>query len=320
MTDGIVHDRSASTGAPPDVVDLRDGAPPAPPELVTSRPRPGVDLPDPDRVPPRTEHRGSRGRTAVVVAVLTVIGFALLVVFLLPAVSRVRQEHRADEYTTADATLTEGDPAFALQIPSIAVNTVVVSGASPELLRGGPGWREGTATPGQGNTVIMGHSTLWDYSFGRLGDLKSGALIYLRTRGGLVYAYKVTSVKSVSGESTSVLDPTGPSRVTLVTSAGGPLDSRRIVVQASKDGTQPDVPEDQRTELRDEPGPFDERSGGGLLLLVGGLAVIAVGVFGAVELRRRTSLVTTVVVAGPAVALGVGLVLFHLDSFLPMTY
>jgi LPXTG-site transpeptidase (sortase) family protein len=314
----------------PDVVDLRDGVAPLPtaaeePPRFTQgppAPQPSVDLPEPDWVPPtQSEERSGLGRKALVAVVATVIGFALLVVFLLPAFSRVRQTHRADEYAVADAELTAGDPAFALQIPAIGLNEVVVTGATPQLLRGGPGWREGSATPGQGNTVVLGHSTLWGYSFGRLKDLTSGSPIYARMRDGRVYVYKVTSVKEVDGDDTDVLDPTGPSRMTLVTSAGGPFDSRRVVVQASKDGAQPAVPEDQRVRIRKgDPGDFDQRAGGGLLLLVGGIAVAALGVYGAVELRRRTSLLTTVVVAGPAVALGVGLILFHLDSFLPTTY
>ncbi|UDY37920.1 sortase [Dermatobacter hominis] len=329
-----------------DVVDLRDGAsqppvvpeaprPPVPPEASpqqapegsqfehgASAPQPAVDLPEPDPPPPTgPDPRSSLGRRAVIAVVGGVVAFALLVVFLLPAFARVRQTHRADEYTQADPRLTSGDPAFALQIPAIGFNEVVVTGATPELLRGGPGWREGSATPGQGNTVVLGHSTLWGYSFGRLKDLTSGSLVYARMRDGRVYVYKVTSVKEVDGDDTDVLDPTGPSRMTLVTSAGGPFDSRRVVVQAAKDGTQPAVPDDQRVRLvKGDQGGFDGRGAGGLVLLVGGAAVAALGVFGAVELRRRTSLVTTVVVAGPAVALGVGLVLFHLDSFLPMTY
>lgn len=315
-----------------EVVDLRDGAVPADrpatdPSPSTSRhdppaARPTVDLPEPERAPPEAQpDRSVLGRRAVLAVVGAVVAFALLVVFLLPAFSRVRQTHRADEYVAADADLAPGDPAFALQMPTIGFNEIVVAGATPQLLRGGPGWREGSATPGQGNTVVLGHSTLWGYSFGRLGDLTSGAPIYVRMRDGRVYVYKVTSVKKVPGDETGVLDPTGPSRLTLVTSAGGPFDSSRLVVRAATDGTQVPVPEDQRVEVvAGDPATFDQRTGGGLVLLVGGGVVAALGVYGAVELRRRTSLLTTVVVAGPAVALGVGLVLFHLDSFLPTTY
>jgi acetolactate synthase-1/2/3 large subunit len=48
--------------------------------------------------------------------------------------------------------------------------------------------------------------------------------------------------------------------------------------------------------------------------------LIAVGVVAARDLRTRYSVGVAVLVAGPAAALGVVLVLFHLDAFLPITY
>ena len=306
-----------------DIVDLRVGDDPlssprdTSPRDTSSPADVSTDGTDPGGPP----GGASRARTAVVATVAGLMVCALLVVFLLPLSGRQRQQHRADEYQTAQSRLVAGDPAFVLQIPAIGLNTVAVKGAEPSLLRGGPGWREGSAAPGQGNTVVLGHSTLWEYSFGRLADLRGGARVYLRTRDGRVYRYKVNRVRTVPDGRTSVMDPGGPVRLTLVTSAGGPLDSSRTVVQAQADGPQPEVPARSRVKLvRGDQGSFDERGPGGLVLLLSGLLVVAIGAFGFVELRRRYQLPTVLVVAGPAIALGIVLVLFNLDAFLPITF
>ena len=54
-------------------------------------------------------------------------------------------------------------------------------------------------------------------------------------------------------------------------------------------------------------------------LLAGALVAVA-GAFAARDLRRRYSLGVAVVSGGPVVAIGVVLVLFNLNSFLPVTY
>ncbi len=314
------------TGAEP-AIDLRtrtgpgggpaDAAGPAPVDTVPDGP-PAPEVPEDD-----TRDTGpSRARSVLIAVLLGLLALACLEVFLLPVAYRQRQQHRVDEYRDAKADLAVGDAAFVLQVPTIGLDEVVVKGASPVLIRGGPGWRDGSAPPGQGNTVILGHSTRWGYPFGKIEDLAAGASIYLRTRTGEVFVYRVTKVRTVGDGDTKVMDPSGPSRLTLVTSAGGPLDGRRVVVQAGVKGTPPEIPEDQRVKIvpDKDPGPFDERGGGGLLLLLAGIAVVAIGVYGFVELRRRYQMSTVLIVAGPAVALGVVLILFNLDAFLPITY
>ena len=329
MTDLTARRDGADT-----TIDLRGDGPtahvPAPRPVESPVPEgdAGVQSDDVPWIPPDGDGEAgpggrSRARTVLAAVLVGLLALACLEVFLVPVSYRVRQEHRRDEYRDPKARLAVGDAAFLLQIPAIGVDEVVVKGVSPALLRGGPGWRTGSAAPGQGNTVLLGHSTRWGYPFGRLGDLRSGNPIYLRTRDGRVYVYKVTKVgKDVPDGRTSVMDPTGPQRLTLVTSAGGPLDSRRVVVQAGKSGPQPEVPARLRERVRADahPAPFDQRGPGGLLLLVGGIAVAGIGVFGLVELRKRYGTLTVLVVAGPAIALGVVLVLFNLDAFLPVTY
>ncbi len=332
------------TAAGPEVsIDLREGehqpaaeagpvlAPaPTPPPFAPPEPGPPVVEPEgstPHDDPPE-EHEvaqrsgPSRARGVLIAVLVGLLVLACLEVFLLPAAYRVRQTHRLDEYREAKQHVAEGEPALALQAPTIGMDLVVVKGATPDLLRGGPGWRDGSAPPGQGNTVILGHSTRWGYPFGRLDELKSGNPIYVRTRDDRVYVYKVTKVRTVDDDATGVMDPSGPQRLTLITSAGGPLDGRRLVVQAGRSGPQPAVPKAQKVDVVDtkRPGPFDERGGGGMLLLLAGAAVAAIGVYGFVELRHRYQMVTVICVAGPAIALGVVLVLFNLDAFVPLTY
>ncbi|MBM3662788.1 MAG: sortase [Actinobacteria bacterium] len=266
---------------------------------------------------------GGRSGRVVVLAVLGgLLALALLIVFLLPESASVRQQHLRDEYREPATEVAVGEAALLLQIPILGMDQVVTRGAEPVQLRGGPGWREGSAPPGQGNTVILGHSTLWSYPFGQIDQLVGGNRIFVRTRDDRVYVYKVTEVTKVDGSETEVMVADGPTRLTLVTSAGGPFSSERVVVTASASGPQPEVPEDARVPVSDseDVGSFDERPASGAVLLLAGAMVAVAGAFAARDLRRRYSLGVAVVIGGPVVAIGVVLVLFNLNSFLPVTY
>jgi len=268
------------------------------------------------------EADGRSGRVAVLAALAGILVFALLVVFLLPESAEVRQQHLRDEYREPTTEVAVGEAALLLQIPVLGLDQVVTRGAEPVQLRGGPGWREGSAPPGQGNTVILGHSTLWNYPFGQLDALAGGNRIFLRTRDDRVYVYKVTEVTTVGGDATDVMQADGPTRLTLITSAGGPFSSKRLVVKAAASGPQPEVPEDAAVAVSDtdDVGSFDERPATGAVLLVAGIAVAVAGAFALRNLRRRYSAGVAFVVGGPVVAIGVVLVLFNLNSFLPVTY
>lgn len=304
-------------------------APPSPP-VGAADVDPAVDpafgltepVVEPGLEPDDEPGRRNNGRAIVLGVLAGILLFVMLLVFLLPLSAQARQQHLRDEYREPAPSVANGEAALLLQIPAIGLDQVVTRGAEPAQLQGGPGWREGSAPPGQGNTVILGHLTLWSYPFGNLADLQGGSRIYVRTRDDRVYLYKVTKVEQVSGDATEVMQASGPNRITLITSAGGPFDSRRTVVQATAAGPQPEVPEDQRVPVSDtkQVGSFDERPPGGAALLVVGFLVVAVGVVAARDLRRRYSVAVAVLVAGPAMALGVVLVLFHLDAFLPVTY
>jgi LPXTG-site transpeptidase (sortase) family protein len=286
---------------------------------------PGPDEDDPPVVDDAPDGGGEDRHLARRVVIWILAGllvFALLVVFLLPQAAGQRQQHLRDEYREAASDVPFGDAALLLQIPVLGLDQVVVKGATPDLLRGGPGWRAGSAPPGQGNTVIVGRSTLWSYPFGQIEDLQGGNSIFLRTRDDRVYRYKVTKVSTVDGDETEVMRAGGSTRLTLITSAGGPLDSRRVVVQAAAAGAQPPVPEDQEVDVSNtsDVGSFDERPLGDVLLLLGGIGVLVIGIVSVRELRRRYGSLAVFVVAVPPLALGVVLILFHLDALLPITY
>ena len=68
-----------------------------------------------------------------------------------------------------------GDVMALLQIPSIGVETYVVSGVQPADLKHGPGHYPDTPMPGQlGNSAIAGHRTTYGQPFYRLDELKPG--------------------------------------------------------------------------------------------------------------------------------------------------
>lgn len=261
------------------------------------------------------------GRAAVVAGVVALLVLVLLVVFLLPLAAGQRQQQRVDQYVEPSPTFEPGEPAFVVQIPAIGLNQVVVSGSEPAELRGGPGWRNGTASPGQGNTVVLGRSTLWGAPFGRLEDVPAGSVISVRTIDGRVYRYRVDRVRTVDDDDEAPMRQSGPKRLTLVTSAGGPFDTDRVVLVAGIAGRPPAVPEDYEADVqRGDPGPYDDRPPGDALLLVSGVMVAALGVWGALAFRGRRSFLAIALVAGPTIALGIVLVLFHLDAFLPTTF
>lgn len=322
-----------------EVIDLRQSG------LPTGAAAPGTAGPDSaDSGPADTEPaRASspadrfRGRRIVLAVLLALIGIVVVDIVFGSVAHTERQRHLADEFRERDgaADLRSGDASSVIQAPDIGLNQVVIEDATAAHLRGGPARRLDSATPGGGNTVIMGRSSRFSGPFDHLDDLAEGNLIALQSRDGGVVEYEVSSIERIAGDETEVLRDDGTPRLTLITSSGGPLSSRRLVVTATPVGVEPaaDDPADDPAEERDvapdasegrdgaaePPLGFDLREGGRILLLAG-LVVMALGGVVAWELRRRYSPLTIVAVAGPAVALGLALFLFNLDGFLPTTY
>jgi LPXTG-site transpeptidase (sortase) family protein len=314
-----------------------------------------IDLrPDPDETEPSSVEESTldSGQTDEVVdpaaslkrrrIILAVIVSLILLVaadaVIGAAVHAEHQRHLSAEFAIPTEELEVGDAAFVLQIPALGVNEVVVEGASASELRGGPGRRLDSVQPGDsGNTVIQGHKTRFGGPFGQLNDLKGGNSIYLRSRSGDVTVYKVAKVRKVGSDQVKYLEFEGPNRLTLVSSAGGPLDGSRVVVTAAaddlsvtnenpgetavKDGAVEDA---SPTAIAEEEGApiqtYDVRGIGGAVLLLTGIGLIAVGILVGFDLRKRYGWGAVLLVAGSSVALGVIVLLFNISMVVPTTY
>ncbi len=113
-------------------------------------------------------------------------------------------------------------PVARLQVPRLAVDQIVLAGASGRSLAFGPGHLTGTALPGErGNSVITGHR---DTHFDFIGELKTGDTFRLQRPDGSWVHYRVAGGEVVDAR-TAQLDATPDrSAVTLVTC--WPFDSR----------------------------------------------------------------------------------------------
>ena len=314
-----------------------------------------IDLrPDPDETEPSsveestlesdqedevTDPGASLKRRRIILAVI--VSLILLVAadaVIGAAVHAEHQRHLAAEFAIPTEELAVGDAAFVLQIPALGVNEVVVEGASASELRGGPGRRLDSVQPGDsGNTVIQGHKTRFGGPFGQLKDLKGGNSIYLRSRSGDVTVYKVAKVRTVGSDQVKYLEFEGPNRLTLVSSAGGPLDGSRVVVTAAADdlsvtdGNPPEpagkdgaVQDASPTATAEEEGApiqtYDVRGLGGAVLLLTGIGLIAVGILVGFDLRKKYGWGAVLLVAVSSVALGVIVLLFNISMVVPTTY
>lgn len=107
-----------------------------------------------------------------------------------------------------------GEAIGLLQIPSIGLETVVLYGDSPNVLRLGIGHLPETAMPGeQGNVVLAGHR---DTFFRPLRQVREGDFITLRTERG-TFLYQIQSTAIVSPTDTWVLQSSGKREITLIT-------------------------------------------------------------------------------------------------------
>ena len=113
-----------------------------------------------------------------------------------------RRDDRARDDRAAGGVpeFASGDVMALLQIPSIGVETYVVSGVQPADLKQGPGHYPDTPMPGQlGNSAIAGHRTTYGQPFYRLDELQAGDPIDLTTVQGH-FTYRVTGSEVVEPE------------------------------------------------------------------------------------------------------------------------
>ncbi len=95
-----------------------------------------------------------------------------------------------------------------LSIPKIGLEQVVMYGATPKILRRGPGLMKATQYPGRiGNAVIAGHRTTYGFPFRRINELEKGDKIIFQNSSGRM-VYKVKRVFRIQPDDRSVLKQT----------------------------------------------------------------------------------------------------------------
>lgn len=112
---------------------------------------------------------------------------------------------------TAQVDANPGTALVRLALPSIGIETLVVSGTSPAALRAGAGHYPNTPKPGlTGNSAIAGHRTTYGRPFNRIDEIKPGDAIWVATPIG---DFKYVA----SGESPSPTCQTPAGKATCIT-------------------------------------------------------------------------------------------------------
>lgn len=120
----------------------------------------------------------------------------------------------------------------AIQVPSVDIELPVFAGLSQEELIYGTGAMYPERAPETNNMVLLGHHVgVSDLLFGKLMNVKVGAVVYLRYLSHY-YSYQVTTKKMVKETEIQVLEDTPQPLLTLVTCDRGSKTDNRLVVTA----------------------------------------------------------------------------------------
>lgn len=143
---------------------------------------------------------------------------------------------------------TEGDVLSRLEIPSIEVESHILSGVNLDILRKGVAHYSQTALPGEeGNFVITAHRSSFGSLFKEANELEMGdeVVVHLPTGGEVVY--KITESFIVSPSDLWVIEDRGGSTITLITC--DPVDStaERLIVY----GELLEAPQEEVEFIRD---------------------------------------------------------------------
>jgi sortase A len=125
----------------------------------------------------------------------------------------------------------QGDVIGELEVPRLGLQTMVVQGDSPKILRRAVGHVVETAMPGgQGNVTLAGHR---DTFFRPLRNIRRGDTVTLKTLEGS-FQYQVESTTVVPPSDIQVLQPSAERTLTLITCFPfyyvGPAPNRFIVL------------------------------------------------------------------------------------------
>jgi sortase A len=147
----------------------------------------------------------------------------------------------------------DGDAVAILEIPSLKLKKVVVSGVTIDDLRRGPGHYRNTALPGQrGNVAIAAHRTAYGSPFKQINELKAGDQIFITNSLKDRFIYKVRDTKIVEPTDTSVLNATDDAILTLTSCHPLYTAQQRIIVTATLDEEATKAPIRPATPLTDK--------------------------------------------------------------------
>jgi sortase A len=232
--------------------------------------------------------------------------------------------------TPAPPPAPAGEAIARIRIPSIGVDSIVVSGVTREDLRKGPGHYPNTPLPGQeGNSAIAGHRTTYGAPFADLDQLAPDDLIEVRTLQGS-FRYRVTEQIIVAPSDIAVIDsvpkdPADPSAgfaatLTLTTCNPKYSAAQRLVIKAALEPDQVAFP---ASEANVSSGLTEEglsgEEGSKLPTLLSALVVLLIGLLWWLYFHRHPRWTTWIVGAIPfAIALFV--FFSYLERVLPANY
>jgi len=136
--------------------------------------------------------------------------------------------------------LAEGDVIGEMEIPRLALETILVQGESPKILRRAVGHLPETALPGEpGDVTLAGHR---DSFFRPLRNVQAGDAITIKTLDG-EFQYQVEWTRVVLPSDSRILQPSSENTLTLVTCFPfyyvGPA-PKRFIVRARQIGRLPE--------------------------------------------------------------------------------
>lgn len=133
--------------------------------------------------------------------------------------------------SVSSATKRDQKSVFVLEIPDIGIKTAVVKGTGFSDLMKGPGWYTQSDLPGEGNTAVAGHRTMFGAWFNQLHRLEKGDKIFIYYNGKK-FIYTVEEVFKVSPDRIDVIDDLDYPALTLTTCEPIGRATERLVVRA----------------------------------------------------------------------------------------
>lgn len=161
---------------------------------------------------------------------------------LMDAINHIKVSSETNHKSSQSSAITQNidknsssaDAIGILEIPAIKLSAAIIEGTTPNKLKYALGHIEGTGRLGvvNENFAVAGHrSHTFGRFFNRLGDLKENDMIYITSKDGTKYSYRVFKIEIVSPEKVEVLNPIkGQSLVTLVTCHPVYNPNKRLIV------------------------------------------------------------------------------------------